>query len=100
MPDPPPRRVNFPLGQTVATPGVLKAVPEETIHQCLVRHAHGDWGDVCKEDWHFNEQALKRGSRIISVYNADNGTKFWIITEAETEPGVRASTCVLLGEEY
>ena len=25
----------------------------------LVRHANGDWGDVCKEDWKSNDEALK-----------------------------------------
>lgn len=38
------RSPKFPLGQLVATPGVLAAVPEIQIQNALDLHAHGDWG--------------------------------------------------------
>jgi len=42
-----------------------------------------------------NEQALQKSLRLFSVYRADNGTIFWIITEAD-----RSATTVLLPEDY
>ena len=85
----------FPLGQVVATPGVLAAVPADEITTALRRHAGGDWGTVCPEDQRENELSLKEGFRLLSAYQASNGTKFWVITEAD-----RSATTVLLPEEY
>ena len=34
----------------------------------IARHVTGDWGDIDPEDRGLNEQALRRGSRIFSVY--------------------------------
>ena len=55
----------------------------------------GDWGELDEEDKKANDQALQTGERLLSAYRTANGTKFWIITEAD-----RASTCVLLPEDY
>ena len=60
----------------------------------IERHARGDWGDVCKEDWEENELSLKQGFRLFSSYT--NGkSKIWIITEAD-----RSYTTILFPEEY
>ena len=83
------------LGQVVATQGILNAVPGGIIQTALHRHAHGDWGDVSKDDWIQNDNALANGERIISSYRAPDGTKFWIITERD-----RSYTTALLPEEY
>ena len=61
----------------------------------LMRHAQGDWGMVCLEDAEANDQRCEVGERILSSYKLQNGTKFWIMTEAD-----RSSTCILLPEEY
>jgi hypothetical protein len=39
----------FPLGQTVSTPGALKALAQEGNSglEFLRRHVSGDWGDIC-----------------------------------------------------
>ena len=42
-----------------------------------------------------NELSLKEGFRLLSVYYTKNGTKFWIITEAD-----RSATTILLPEDY
>jgi hypothetical protein len=42
-----------------------------------------------------NDQAMVEGMRILSAYQAANGTKFWIITEAD-----RSVTTVLLPDDY
>ncbi len=87
----------FVLGQIVATPGALEAfdktgqTPTEFIH----RHVLGDWGDLCDEDKQTNEDALTNGGRIFSAYHLSDGTKIWVITEAD-----RSSSCCLLPHLY
>lgn len=87
----------FSLGQCVATPGALAALEEaeQTPADFLARHVHGDWGDIHPGDKGLNEQALRDGARIFSVYMTSKGVKLWVITEAD-----RASTCILLPDEY
>lgn len=85
----------FPLGQLVATPNALEHVTHDDIMAALQRHVAGDWGDVCAEDKQSNDDAVAEGMRILSAYRAANGTKFWIITEAD-----RSVTTVLLPEDY
>jgi len=86
---------SFTLGRIVATRNALKQLTHADILPALKRHAAGDWGDVDEHDHQANEQALRDGSRLFSVYHAADTTKFWIITEAD-----RSSTCVLLPEDY
>lgn len=87
--------MKFQTGQLLATPGVLEAVPSHELSCGLQRHMRGDWGDICQEDKHHNNQALIDGERLLSVYHTPDGVKFWIITEAD-----RSATTVLLPEEY
>jgi len=92
----------FSLGQVVATPGALQALEEaaQTPSEFLQRHVTGDWGCVDDEDKAANDLALKDGTRILSAYLLKSGTKIWNVTEALGDGGRRASTCVLLPEEY
>jgi hypothetical protein len=83
------------LGQTVITRGAREVLTNQDVLVSLGRHAKGDWGDVCDEDWRSNENALRVGARILSVYRSECGVKFWIITEAD-----RSATTILLPEEY
>ena len=83
------------LGRIVATPNALESIANDDILAGIRRHQAGDWGDVCAEDRHANDQALVHGTRILSVYRAVNGTKFWIITEAD-----RSVTTILLPQDY
>ena len=87
----------FSLGKLVATPGVLEALAEagHSPMDFVSRHVQGDWGECCEEDQQANEDALRSGERLFSVYRTSKGVKIWIITEAD-----RSSTCVLLPEEY
>jgi len=86
---------NFPSGQILITPAARDTLNPEDTWKALRRHASGDWGDCCPEDWQENEFALGKYLRIFSVYHDQNGTKFWIITEAD-----RQSTCILLPDDY
>jgi hypothetical protein len=87
----------FSPGSVVATPGVLEAFRESGDDPLayLIRHLAGDWGEVDEHDRRENELSLQHGWRILSCYRMSNGTRFWIITEAD-----RSVTTVLLPEEY
>ena len=50
---------------------------------------------LMEEDIQENERALEQGHRLFSAYNTNDGTRIWVITEAD-----RSSTCILLPEEY
>lgn len=92
----------FSLGQCVGTPGALQALDEagQSPSVFLDRHIRGDWGDVCPDDAEANDQALKDGSRIFSVYHTKTSDKLWVITEAINGNGERASTAILTPDEY
>ncbi len=92
----------FALGQVVATPGALEALAKagQTPHDLLARHLRGDWGDLDADDAALNLSALKDESRIFGTFILNDGTKLWCITEAVGEDGHRASTCLLLPDEY
>ena len=92
-----PQRPRFPLGQVVATPGVLAALQAsgQAPQTLLRRHHGGDWGDLDPVDWQANDQALRDGSRLFSAYQATADVRVWIITEAD-----RSATTLLLPAEY
>lgn len=92
----------FPLGQVVATPGALDALQEsgQTPAFFLSKHVRGDWGEVCPEDAHLNDQALVDGSRLLSAYRTLRGTKLWVLTEAADDQGDRLGTTLLKPDEY
>ena len=85
----------FQPGRIVATPGVVKTVPQEVLSVALERHLNGDWGDVSDNDRAANERALRDGRRLLSVYHTPDKTKFYIITEAD-----RSATALLLPGDY
>ncbi len=87
----------FELGEVVATPGVLDALKtngQNAVH-FLARHLRGDWGDLDEADRQANDHALTNRGRLLSAYHLHDGTKIWIITEAD-----RSSTCLLLPSDY
>jgi hypothetical protein len=89
----------FPLGQILATPGACEL--GVNFFPYLLRHQHGDWGDLGEEDKAENNFSVQNGVtkqsfvRILSAYHTPDGAKFWIITEAD-----RSATTVLLPSEY
>lgn len=87
----------FTLGQLVATPGALAAVEQsgDNLGSFIRRHVQGDWGELCADDIRENEFSLQNGLRLLSAYRLKDGTKIWIITDAD-----RSVTTVLLPEEY
>lgn len=92
----------FALGQTVATPGALDLLRTHGVSSdaLLYRHSAGDWGDISPDDRGLNDQALRDGSRIVSVYQLAPEVTVWIITDAEDDEGVRAATTILRPDDY
>jgi hypothetical protein len=68
---------------------------DEDVDIALARHQSGDWGEVCESDWKTNDDAIKNGFRVLSVYTGADDDKFWIITEAD-----RSYTTVLMPSDY
>jgi len=87
----------FGLGQLVATPGELDACEAALVspRRLLARHWSGDWGDISGEDHGLNEDAIRDGARVFSVYGLQGGGRVYIITEAD-----RHATTLLLPSEY
>lgn len=85
----------LPLGKTVITANAKNVLTDSDIENALNRHQFGDWGELCEEDKQVNEEALKDGDRILSVYISSGGKRFWVITEAD-----RSCTTVLMPEDY
>ena len=87
----------FPLGRIVATPGALAALEQvgESPGAFIKRHVTGDWGELDEEDRRENEFSVTHGFRLLSAYKLPDGTRLWIITEAD-----RSATTLLLPSEY
>ena len=88
-------RLRFTLGRLAITQGALDALTGEDIANAIKRHATGEWGELDKHDREMNDQALKKGGRILSQYRSEADEKFWVITEAD-----RSATTILLPSEY
>ena len=97
----PRRPALFPLGRIVATPAALTALKDAGASPFILleRHQHGDFGDLGREDQKSNDDAIQSGARLLSAYTV-GATRVWVITEAADSWGKRASTCLLLPEEY
>jgi hypothetical protein len=87
----------FPLGRLMATPGALAALEASGDNPLAVvtRHVCLEPGALDPEDQAANRRAVARGGRILSAYCLIDGTKVWVITEAD-----RSSTTILLPDEY
>ncbi|HMJ88755.1 MAG TPA: hypothetical protein VK530_03005, partial [Candidatus Acidoferrum sp.] len=57
------------LGRIVATPNALSHITQDEILQGIARHQAGDWGDLSREDRRANDEALRNGTRLLSVYH-------------------------------
>ena len=84
----------FRLGRIVTMPNALESLTQDDILLGIQRHQAGDWGNLTDDNRAANDRALAQGGRIVSAYNAMNGTRFWLITEAD-----RSATTILLPED-
>lgn len=107
-------------GSCVATPAAIEALKRVGVDVASLIHRHvgGDWGKhgtfdetaltererqfgamATSDDGKLNRLAVERGdgSRVMSEYTFDDGTRIWVSTEGAG--GDRATT-VFLPEEY
>jgi hypothetical protein len=79
------------------TPGAAAAFEVSGVDPLafLIKHVCLDPGDLDPHDIRENQLSLEQGFRILSAYRLTDGTRIWIITEAD-----RSSTCILLPSEY
>ncbi len=100
--------MSFKLGMIVETKGVAEDASSDHlfgtfVSNCIVKHSHGDWGDISEEDKLSNDEAAKGEDRIVSVYNIPSifiseerpEDELWIITEWD-----RSATTILYPSEY
>jgi hypothetical protein len=88
----------FSLGILLITCNAFGRLRSGDTVQAIRRHASGDWGDLCPDDRRANELALSPGKhdkRLFSAYSGQDGTRFWVLTEAD-----RSATTVLLPEDF
>ena len=82
------------LGQISCTLGIKDALSMASIAQVIQRHRHYDWGQLHREDWVANDNALIHNERVFSHYLVDE-EHVYVITEAD-----RSATTVMLTREY
>jgi hypothetical protein len=89
-------RQRFELGTCVITPAAREHLAAAGVAEgaLLSRHATGDWGDLCHEDFMENERSIVRGWRILSSYPLADDV-VWVITEAD-----RSTTTIFMRAEY
>lgn len=87
----------FDLGRVLMTSGASQALltAQQVPPEFLLRHKHGDWGNLCAEDARENERSLRLDHRLLSAYQTRTEEKLWVITEWD-----RSATTLLLPEEY
>ena len=85
----------FSLGRLCITAAAAQVLSSQEVLQAVARHAAGDWGELDTDDWAANEKALRNGGRLLSVYETNGGSRFYVITESD-----RQVTTLLLPEDY
>jgi hypothetical protein len=83
------------LGEVYLTPNAAGTLPRDEVLRAVDRHAAGDWGQLDEHDRRENERALETRGRLLSVYEASNGRRFYVLTESGW-----GQTTVLLPEDY
>lgn len=88
--------LRFELGKIVVTTAVFEHMERHGIDSAefLIRHGHGDWGDIPPEDVAENEFAVACRLRLFSSYLI-GGERVWVIAEASREV-----TTLLFPSEY
>lgn len=92
--------MKFDLGTLMHSAGVHQRMTDDyEFHNFVVKslgyYVGCEWGDTCTEDAALNEEAIINGDRIFAAYVHKDGTKIWIITEAD-----RSYTTILFPSEY
>lgn len=89
------KKLEVELGSIVVTTNAATSVSSARIGIALERHRNCDWGEGNESDRRLNDQALRDGGRLFSVYEYVRNIRLWVITEAD-----RSYTTVMLPEDY
>ena len=74
---------NVTLGQTVITANAADVLHPADVVGALRRHACGDWGEASPQTRAENELSRQQGGYLRAAFRDQNGTEFWVITEAD-----------------
>ena len=74
---------NVTLCQTVITANAADVLHPADVLDAFRRHARGDWGEVSPTTRTENELSLQQGGYLRSAFRDQNGTEFWVITDAD-----------------
>jgi hypothetical protein len=80
----------FGLGLIIISTDARDKLVWEDMDIALTKHKNGDWGNGDKRK---NDDAVKNGCDIKSVYSDSKGLIFWVITD-----GIRSATTILLSQ--
>jgi hypothetical protein len=85
----------FTLGEIVITPEAERLMTMLSINPAslLLRHVTGDWGDASDDQKRTNEEAVREGGRVLSVYGSGR-RRLYVMTNAE-----RSTTTILPRQE-
>lgn len=87
-------KVNLDIGAVTVSPNAENAITKLDIEMALARHKNGDWGDVTKIVWLYNNESAQSGSgNILSRYSYFGGDYFTIKTDLK-----RKTTSIQLEE--
>ncbi len=72
----------FELGDIYTTAGIQNndGIKLKDIFKALYRYMQRDWGDVDADGKAANDKAAQDGHRIVAIYTAASGERFWILT--------------------
>lgn len=75
--------VKFQLGSILLRPDVLHAISKPDLDGFLSRHERGDWGEIGYQGEQLNKQGLKRGEKLVSMYETDGRDLVIVVTERD-----------------
>ena len=81
-------------GQLVITPSAMRRLTRGDVLSAIRRHTQGDPGDFADSHQQAKKRVVLEGCRRLSAYRAENGTRFFVITEADA-----SLTTLMLPEE-
>ena len=82
------------VGRAFASRQALSRVSHASLMLALKRHERADWGEVDPLTWKTNDEALWRGTEVVSAYEDEKRNRFRVITQLD-----RARTRIVLDEE-
>ena len=83
------------VGQVIITPAAAQRLSPGDVTRALRRHARGDQGDFASSSQRHRRGVALLGCRFLSAYRTADGTRFWIISEAD-----QSQTTVLLPDDF